>query len=152
MTGTQRGSASARILACAIFLATGLIILAGCTATSPSGGGAASTRTPIPTPTPTSTLSTLQSKIVHVPGNDHGTIVLVGRSTCPWCTKDKELLANLSVGYFWIDLNILDQTETAQVMSALTICNDTSAVPILVINNQKCIVGYQETQIREALA
>jgi glutaredoxin len=144
MRGTISGSGSARILICALLLAAGLIILAGCMATSPQGGGAA----PAVTPTPTG----LQSKIVHVPGNDHGTIVLVGRSTCPWCAKDKELLANLSVDYYWVDLNILDQAETAQVMSALTTCSDTSGVPILLINGQKCIVGYQEAQIREALA
>jgi glutaredoxin len=140
--GAASGPGSTCTLVCALLLAAGLLFLAGCTANAPPGGAA-------PTPTPAST--GLWSKIVHVPGNDHGVILLIGKSTCPWCAKDRELLANLSVGYYWVDLNILDENETAEVMSALKICSDTSAVPILVINGEKCITGYQEEQIREAV-
>jgi len=143
MRGTVSKSGSARILICALFLAGGLLFLAGCTAMSPQGGGAA------PTSTPTS--SGLQSKIMHVTGNDHGVILLIGRSTCPWCMKEKELFANLSVDYYWVDLNVLDQAETAQVMDSIRICGQTGSVPILVINGEKCIIGYQEEQIREAV-
>jgi glutaredoxin len=139
MTEAASRSGSARILICALLPAAALLLLAGCTATAPSGGAG---------PAPAG----VQSKIVHVTGNDHGVILLVGRSTCPWCAKDKELLANLSVDYYWIDLDILDQAETAQVMSSLKICSDTSSVPILVINGEMCITGYQEAQIREAVA
>ena len=90
--------------------------------------------------------------MVHVPGNDHGSVLLVGRSTCPWCMKTKELLANLSVDYYWLDLNALDEANTTQVMNALGICGQVNAVPILVINNTPpCIIGYNETKIREAL-
>jgi glutaredoxin len=155
MKGAAPESGTVRILTCALILAAGFLFLAGCIATSPSGGAVPAT-TPGLSPTlattaTTPTLTSLQSKIVQVPGNDKGTVILVGRSTCPWCQKTKALLGNMSVGYYWIDLNNLDQAETAQVMSALTICSDTSAVPILVINGQKCIVGYEEDQIRQAL-
>jgi glutaredoxin-like protein NrdH len=141
MRGSPTRSGFSRGLICALLLAAGLLFLAGCTATSPSGGAA-------PTPTPTGLLS----KIVHVTGNDRGVILLVGRSTCPWCAKDRELLANLSVDYYWVDLDILDQVETVQLMDSIRICGQTSAVPILVINGQTCIIGYQEEKIREAVA
>jgi glutaredoxin-like protein NrdH len=143
MRDSPNGSGSRKVLICGLLLAAGLLFLAGCTATSPPGGAA-----PTLTPTPTG----LQSKIVHVTGKDHGVILLVGRSTCPWCAKDKELLANLSVDYYWVDLNILDQVETVQLMDSIGICGQTSAVPILVINGQTCIIGYQEEKIREAVA
>jgi glutaredoxin-like protein NrdH len=136
VTGAASGSGSARILICALLLAAGLIFLAGCTATAPSGGAATG----------------VQSKIVHVTGNDRGTLLLIGRSTCPWCMKEKELFANLSVDYYWVDLNILDEAETAQVIADIKVCGQTSSVPILIINGQKCIIGYQEEQIREAVA
>jgi glutaredoxin len=126
-----------------LLLAAALLFLGGCAASSPSG---------VTTPTATPTLSALQSKIVHVAGIDRGVILLVGRSTCPWCTKDKELLANLSVDYYWVDLNILDEAETAEVMDSIRVCGQTGSVPILVINGEKCIIGYQEEQIREVLA
>jgi glutaredoxin len=89
--------------------------------------------------------------MVHVAGEDHGAVILVGRSTCPWCMKTKDLLANLSVGYYWIDLNTLNEAETAEVMDALGICGPTNSVPILVIHGDRCIIGFQEEQIREVL-
>jgi glutaredoxin-like protein NrdH len=141
MRGSPTLSGFSRGLICALLLAAGLLFLAGCTATSPPGGAAT-----VPSPTG------LQSKIVHVTGNDRGVILLVGRSTCPWCAKDKELLANLSVDYYWVDLDILDQVETVQVMDSTRICGQTNSVPLLVINGQTCIIGYQEDRIREAVA
>ena len=142
MTGDVTGSRMIRILACVLVLAAGLVLFAGCTGTAPGGQGQ---------PSVAATTPSLPSYMVLVPGNDKGSVILVGRSTCPWCQKTKALLANLSVSYYWIDLNNLDQAQSNEVMSALTVCSDTSAVPILVINGQKCIVGYQEDQIREAL-
>jgi glutaredoxin len=117
------------------------LLLAGCTATSPS-----------PSPgTPAVTTPAVPSYMVHVAGENRGVVILVGRTTCPWCLKEKELLANLSVDYYWIDLNTLDQASTTEVMSALRVCGQTSSVPILIIDGATCIVGYQEKEIREAL-
>jgi glutaredoxin-like protein NrdH len=93
----------------------------------------------------------VQAKMVHVTGENHGLVILVGRTTCPWCMKTKELLANMSVDYYWIDLNLLDGAETAQVLEAVKVCGQTNSVPILLINGDTCILGYQEEQIREAL-
>lgn len=141
MRGSASGSGSARILICALLLAAGLLLLAGCTAASPSGGAAT-------TPTPAG----VPAYAVHVAGSENrGVIILIGRSTCPFCQETKALLANLSVDYYWVDLNTLDQTQIDQVISSVKICSDTSHVPILLINGEKCIIGYQEEQIREAV-
>ena len=147
----MRGAASALVrvpvLFCLIVLATGILLLAGCTATAPAGGQGSQPATGSVT-----TPAGIPPYMVHVAGSENrGAIILVGRSTCPWCQKTKALLANMSVDYYWVDLNILDQAETAEVMSSLKICNDTSAVPILVINGQTCIIGYQEEKIRQAV-
>jgi len=142
MRGFPTGAGFSRGLICLLLLTAGVLLLAGCMASAPSGGAA-----PAPTLTPTG----VQSKIVHVTGNDRGVILLVGRTTCPWCLKEKELLANMTVDYYWVDLNTLDQAETAQVMDSIKVCGETSAVPILVINGKTCIIGYQEAQIRGAL-
>jgi glutaredoxin len=88
--------------------------------------------------------------MVHISGTDRGTVLLIGRSTCPWCLKTKELLANLSVGYYWIDLNTLNEAQTAEVLDAVRVCSQTNSVPLLLVNG-RCIIGYEEEQIREAL-
>lgn len=135
----------AMVLVCTVALA-GALLLAGCTATAPSSGESTQPSTVAVTTSPV-----LPSYMVHIAGRDQGVILLVGRSTCPWCMKTKELLANLSVGYYWIDLNTLSEAETVQVIDAISVCGQMNSVPILVINARTCIVGYQEEQIREAL-
>ena len=103
-------------------------------------------------PSPPAAASTVPSYMVYVPGNDHGNVLLVGRSSCPHCQDTKRLLANLSVGYYWVDLDSLDQVNTMEIFSRLKFCGQLDFVPILVINNSPpCIIGFNETRIREAL-
>ena len=119
------------------------LLLAGCTGMGSPQGQA---------PGHAVTTPAVPSYLVHIQGQNRGVVLLVGRSTCPWCQKTKELLANLSVDYYWVDLNNLDQANTTQVLGALKVCGQTDSVPILLINGETCIVGYQEAKIREALA
>jgi len=126
-------------------VAAAALLLAGCTGIAPTGQAAPPATAAVTTP------AGLPSYMEHVAGANRGVIVLVGRETCPWCQKDRALLANLSVDYYWVDLNSLDANETAQVMAAVKVCGQTTSVPILVINGRQCIIGYQEAQIREAL-
>jgi glutaredoxin-like protein NrdH len=141
MRGSLPGKGTGLALLCLVVLGTALL-LAGCTGTAPllDQGSRPAVTTPA-----------LPSYLVHIQGRDRGAVLLVGRSTCPWCLKTQELLANLSVDYYWVDLNTLDQKNTSEVIGALKVCGQMSSVPVLMINGQKCIIGYQEEQIREAL-
>ena len=118
------------------------LLLAGCTGTGTPGDQG--TRPAVTTPA-------LPAYLEHIQGRDRGAVLLVGRSTCPWCLKTKELLSNLSVDYYWVDLNTLDAKNTSEVIGALKVCGQTSSVPILLVNGDTCIVGYQEARIREVL-
>jgi glutaredoxin len=135
------GSLTALVLL-SLLLGTGLL-LAGCTASAPGQGsppGGAAVTPAVP------------SYVVYIPGNDHGTVLLVGRSTCPHCQQTKTLLADMKVGYYWVDLDTLDQAQTADVLSSLNMCGQVDFVPILVIHGKPpCIIGYNETLIRGAL-
>jgi glutaredoxin len=132
----------AGLIACLVLLGTALLLLAGCTGTAPS---------PDQGSQPTVTTPAIPSYVVHVPGTDRGSLLLVGRATCPWCMKTKELLGEMAVDFYWVDLDTLDQTETARVMDAVRVCGQVNSVPVLVINGDRCIVGFNETRIREAL-
>jgi glutaredoxin len=122
----------ASLLMAVLVLGAGLLLLAGCTAAAPAG---------------------VPSFAVHVAGNNHGTVLLVGRSSCPHCQATKALLANMNVDYYWVDLDNLGTADTNQVISEVQgLCGQAEYVPILVINNHPpCTIGYNETQIREAL-
>ena len=137
------GTGPARIILCLLVIAaSALVLFAGCTTSPGSGQGQ---------PVVTATLA-IPSYVVHVPGgSNRGLVLLVGRSDCPHCQNAKVILANLSVDYYWIDLLTLDQTNTSEVLKAVSVCKDTRYVPMLIVNGEKCVVGDNEQQIREAL-
>jgi glutaredoxin-like protein NrdH len=61
--------------------------------------------------------------IEHVAGRKAGKVMLYALSTCVWCNKTK----------------------------TITRYNPACSFPTLVINDTKCIVGFKENDIREAL-
>jgi glutaredoxin len=87
----------------------------------------------------------------HVPGQNHGKVVLYALSTCIWCRKTKKLLSSLGVEYNYCDVDQLEgdfQTETeAEIMK----WNPQVSFPTLVINDERCIVGFDEAKIRGEL-
>jgi glutaredoxin len=90
-------------------------------------------------------------KIEHVKGKNKGKIMLYALSTCVWCRKTKELLKDLGVEYYYIFVDQLEDADREQQMGELSKYNPYRSFPTLVINNDKCIVGFKEDEIREAL-
>jgi glutaredoxin-like protein NrdH len=87
----------------------------------------------------------------HVPGKNAGSIMLYALSTCGWCKKTKELLNNLGVEYDYIFVDLLQDDESETVVKELEKWNPRRSFPTLVINNDKCIIGYNEDEIREVI-
>ncbi|MHC9539058.1 MAG: glutaredoxin family protein [Vulcanimicrobiota bacterium] len=85
-----------------------------------------------------------------VAGEKKGEILLYALSTCVWCRKVKDLLNSMKVEYDYIDVDAVPREEKQQVMDEVKIHNPQCSFPTVVINN-KCIVGYKEDRIREAL-
>ena len=124
-----------------VIAAASLVLLAGCITAPPGGQGQPAVTPGIP------------SYVQHMPGAvDRGSVLLVGRSSCPHCQNAKKILANLSVDYYWIDSDTLDQANSTKVLQAVSVCSDTSYVPMLVVRGEKCVIGDNETEIRSALA
>jgi len=91
-------------------------------------------------------------KIEHVDGADKGKILLYALSTCGWCRKTKELLTKLGVGFDFIYVDYLEGNDRDDTIEEVKKWNPRCSFPTLVINDKKCIVGYKEDQIREALS
>jgi glutaredoxin len=86
-----------------------------------------------------------------VEGKDKGKIVLYALSTCVWCKKIKKLLKKLGVKYSFIFVDELKGKEKEKIIKQLEKWNPRCSFPTVVINNEKCIVGYKEDEIKEAL-
>ena len=87
--------------------------------------------------------------VEHVNGRNVGDLVLYALSTCQWCNKTKELLRELGVDFHFVYVDLLEGEEQDKVLTELERWNPRGSFPTLVISNARCIIGYQEGQIRE---
>jgi glutaredoxin len=90
-------------------------------------------------------------KYEHVEGKNKGKIVLFALSTCVWCKRTKQFLNNLGVEYDYVFVDHLAGAEKGDTMKELEKWNPRCSFPTLVINDEKCIVGFKEDEIKEAL-
>lgn len=74
-------------------------------------------------------------------------VVLYALSTCIWCKKIKKLLEELEVEYKYIYLDLVDDEQ--KYLSEIKKWNPDCSYPTLVIDNEKCIVGFQEEEIKK---
>ena len=84
-----------------------------------------------------------------VPGRNAGNISLYALSTCPWCRKTKQLLADLGVAYQFVDVDLLPDADKCQAMETIRQCNPTYSFPTMLLDGGKCIIGFKEKEIRE---
>ncbi len=88
---------------------------------------------------------------INIKGKNKGKIMLYALSTCGWCKKTKELLNKLGVEYSYIFVDLLNENDKDKVMKEIKKWNFNLSFPTLIINNQKCIVGFKEDKIKEAI-
>lgn len=89
--------------------------------------------------------------IEHVQGKDAGKLMLYALSTCQWCRKTKQLLSDLGVAYDFLFVDLLQGQEKEQAIALVEKWNPDCSFPTLVINDNRCIVGFKEADIKEAL-
>ena len=89
--------------------------------------------------------------VKHVDGEKNGDIMLYAISTCAWCKKTKKFLKSLGVEYRYLDVDLLEPDEKEKIDDEVMKWNPQRNYPMMVIDNKKCIVGYKEDEIKEAL-
>ncbi|OGC42068.1 NrdH-redoxin [candidate division WOR-3 bacterium RBG_13_43_14] len=87
----------------------------------------------------------------HVPGKNSLKIVLYALSTCVWCKKTKRLLNELGIKYDYIDYDLLEGEDKRRVEKEIEKWNPKLSFPVLVIEDSKCVLGYDESKIKQAL-
>jgi glutaredoxin-like protein NrdH len=87
----------------------------------------------------------------HIKGINKGDVMLYALSTCGWCKKTKQLLNDLGVDYKCEDVDLLDKNEYEHVKREIAKWNPSISFPTIVINNEKCILGFDEEQIKKEL-
>lgn len=87
----------------------------------------------------------------HVKGKNKGHIMLYALSTCGWCKKTKALLEDLKVAYDYTDVDLLQGADRTAAIEAVKKWNPRCSFPSLVLNDNRCIIGYDEVKIKDAL-
>lgn len=86
----------------------------------------------------------------HVTGKQMGHVVLYALSTCPWCQKTKNILGEIGLDYYYEDVDLLTGEEQRNAMSEVSRWNPQRSFPVLVIDDNKAIIGFKEDEIRQA--
>ena len=89
--------------------------------------------------------------IKHIKGKNKGHIMLYALSTCVWCKKTRRLLNDLGVDYYYIDVDLLESEEKEKIRQDIKRWNPKLSFPTMVVNNEKCIVGYKEQETKETI-
>ncbi len=77
-------------------------------------------------------------------------VQLYSLSTCSHCKATKNLLADCTVKYEFVDVDLLQGEERAAILEDVKKFNPKCSFPTIIIGNT-VIVGFKEKEIKEAL-
>jgi glutaredoxin-like protein NrdH len=77
-------------------------------------------------------------------------IMVYALSTCSHCKSAKKLLTECSAKYDCIDVDLLSGDEKKRVVDEMRKYNPDMSFPTIIIDG-KVIVGYRESDLKEAL-
>ena len=89
--------------------------------------------------------------VKHITGENKGKVMLYALSTCGWCQKTKRFLDELGVEYDYMDVDVLESKDMNLALEKVRHWNRACTFPTLVINDEECIVGYNEAKMKKAL-
>jgi len=78
-------------------------------------------------------------------------VFLYTLSTCGWCKKTKELLKEKGVAYEYLDVDVLKAEERKAAVEDLHKRNAPLGFPVVIIDDNQLISGYQPEKILGAL-
>lgn len=88
--------------------------------------------------------------IEKVAGKKTKEIMLFSLSTCMWCHKTIDLLNELGVEYGHVIVDLLDEeADQQEVYEEIGKFSENVGFPVLIIDNEKAIIGFNEADIRD---
>jgi len=87
-----------------------------------------------------------------IPGthNKHHT-VFYGLSTCIWCRRTRQFLEDQDVEFDFTYVDLLEGQEREEAVEQVRRWNSAVSFPTVVMDDSKCVIGYKQKEIEEAL-
>jgi glutaredoxin len=89
--------------------------------------------------------------IKHVKGKSKRKIFVFALSTCGWCGKTKALLNDLGAEYSYVDVDLVEGEDKRPLLKDLTRWNEDQSFPTIVVDDSRCIKGFNEEDIKKAV-
>jgi len=84
----------------------------------------------------------------HITGKKGPHIMLYAISTCPMCKKAKQLLSESGMEYYYEDADQLTDSARRDLIADLERWNPKRSFPTTVFNNNRCVIGFLEQELR----
>ena len=81
---------------------------------------------------------------------DDKAVRIFSLSTCSHCKSAKKMLAECTVKYEFVDVDLLEGKERAAILEDVRKFNPKCSFPTIIIG-EKVVVGFKEKEIKEAL-
>ncbi len=91
------------------------------------------------------------AEYTRVSGRDLGDIRMFTLSTCGWCKKTKAFLKERNINFSYIDVDLLPPGEQQAVREEQLEYNPAGSYPTIVIDSDYCIVGYDESKLKQLI-
>jgi glutaredoxin-like protein NrdH len=78
-------------------------------------------------------------------------VMFYGLSTCVWCKRTRRLLEDNDVAFDFIYVDLLKGNERQEVLEQVREWNRASSFPTVVVDGERCVVGYKPDEIKEAV-
>jgi len=82
--------------------------------------------------------------------NEHH-IVFYGLSTCIWCKRTRQFLEDQGVEFDFVYVDLLEGQEREEAVEQVRRWNSAVSFPTVVMDDSKCVIGYKQKEIGEAL-
>ena len=91
------------------------------------------------------------SEFAKVEGRNISDIRIYTLSTCGWCKKTKRFFNDNHIAYSYIDVDLLPPKEAGAVVEEQMKYNPNGSFPTIVIDSDRCIIGYNEAELKELI-
>ena len=85
--------------------------------------------------------------VEHFTGKPSMKVMLYALSTCGWCKKTIELLKQQNIEFDYQYVDLLEGKEQDDAMTIIEKFNPRGSFPTLIIDDTRCIVGFNEKEI-----
>lgn len=93
----------------------------------------------------------MAAEFTKVVGKNIGDIRIFALSTCGWCKKAKKFFNDNKIAYSYVDVDLLAPGDLETATEEQRKYNPRGSFPTIILDSDQCIVGYDETRLKELI-